>query len=309
MNRSILTRDIYNKTPSGLLAPAASIADARSFSTTSIAATKLDGLEMLNVFKSKGIDPSRSASLTTLIEQTSKLSDAILTAQDYQASYMQLFSALQLRRLVDAVNAIADETAAPKLLAELLNGTLDLLVRTRSKAKDTLWEIELLLALRENGITATIGEPDLILAASSDQVGVACKKIYSIAHFSKTLSGAVKQIQKSLKLGIVAVNIDDLIPANSILTAPTEDIAAKVIHAKISEFFTSQERYLRKYVEPGRAIAVFVSCAALADLKKHKPRFCNFRQTVAWHVPSISKEIDFQFNAILSKFKLGTAYA
>ena len=309
MNRHIATRDIYNKTASGILVPAGSTTDAHSVSKTSIAATKLDGLEMLKIFRTKGLDPSRSASLTALIEHTSQLSDALLTAQDDQTSYAQLFSALQLRRLIEAVDAVANEPASPRLLSELLDGTLDLLIRTRSKAKDTLWEIELLCTLRTNGVATEIGEPDLLLAASSDQVGVACKKIYSATHFSKTLSVAVKQIQRSLKLGIVAINIDDLMPADSILKAPSEDMAANILNARVSEFMVEQERHLRRYIEPGRAIAVLVSCAALTDLEKRKPQFCNFRHTVVWHIPSISKQIDAQFGAILSAFKSGAAYA
>lgn len=309
MKRHLATRDLYDKTASGILVPSGSTTDTRSFARTSVAATKLDGLEMLKVFRSNGLDPTRSASLMALVDQTSALSDALLTAQDNQTSYAQLFAALQLRRLIEAVEVIANDPSLPRLLSELLDGTLDLLARTRSKAKDTLWELELLRTLRSNGVSTEIGEPDLLLAASADQVGVACKKLYSAANFSKVLSGAVDQIRRSLKLGLVAVNIDDLVPANSILKAPTEDVAANMLNTRVSEFMVEQERYLRRYIEPGRAIAVLVSCAALTDLAQNEPRFCNFRQTIAWHIPSVSPQIDGQFNAILSAFKSGATYA
>lgn len=304
MKRQITTSGIYDKSASGSFVPIGTTTESSSFSKSSVTSTYLDGVKMLQVFRSNGFDPSRSSSLMRLVDQTSD-SGAI---PGEQVSYGQLFASLQLRRVIDAVNTIISDPSLPRLLSELMDGTLDLLARAQSKAKDTLWEIELLRILRTNGISSEFGEPDLLLTASADPVGVACKKLYSAANFSKIISRAVSQIQRSLNLGIVAVNIDDLISSNSILNAPTPDVAAKMLDTIIYEFMAEHERHLRKYIEPGRAIAVIISCAALADLDQNKPRFCNLRQTIAWHIPSISPQIDLQFNAILSAFKSGAAH-
>lgn len=299
MKRHITTAGVYEKTASGSSVPVGSTTEANSFSKFSVTSTYLDSTKMLQFFRSNGVDPSRSTSLMRLIAQTSD-SGGIPGAQ---VSHEQIFASLQLRRIIDAVNAIADDPSLPRLLAELLDGTLDLLARGQSKAKDTLWEIELLRILRSNGISSGFGEPDLLLTVSADPVGVACKKLYSEANFSKVISRAVAQIQRSLNLGIVAVNLDDLMPENSILKAPTPDIAAKMLDKRIYTFMAEHERHLRKYIEPGRAIAVIVSCAVLADLDQNNPRFCNVRQTNAWHIPSISPQIDQQFSAILAAFQ------
>lgn len=303
MKRQITSSGIYDKTESGLLVPVGSTTEANFFSKTSVASTYINAGEMLQLFRRNGFDPSRSSSLMTLLDQASDSGET----PGEQVSYGQLFASLQLRRVIDAVETISNDPSLPRLLFEMLDGTLDLLARAQSKAKDTLWEIELLRIFRANGINAEFGEPDLLLAASAAPVGVACKKLYSTANFSKVLSSAVSQIQRSRNLGIVAVNIDDLIPANSILKAATPDVATKMLDKKIYGFMVEHERHLRKYIEPGRAIAVIVSCAALADLYQTDPRFCNVRQTVAWHIPSISPQIDQQFNAILSAFRSGDA--
>ncbi len=229
-------------------------------------------------------------------------------AKDHDQSYEDLFSALQVSRIVDAVNVATNDAALPRVLGELLDGDINLLARSRSKAKDTLWELELLRIMRVNGIHSVLDEPDLLLAGTTDEIGVACKKLYSDANFSKVISVAVSQIRRSMKLGLVAVNIDDLLPANAILKADNQAIASQMINSRIGAFMAKQEHYLRRYLEPGRAIAVVVSCAALADMKHNEPRFCNFRQTVAWHIPSVSREIDAEFNAILSAF-IASTYA
>lgn len=299
MKRQITTSGVYNKPASGSLVSTGSTTESSSFSRFSVASTYLDGMQMLQLFRRNGLDPSRSASLMKLVSRTSGSGEV----PGEQVSHEQILASLQLRRVIDAVDTITDDPSRARLMSELLDGTLDLLARAQSKAKDTLWEIELLRILRTNGISSEFGEPDLLLTTSADPVGVACKKLYSAANFSKVLSRAVSQIQRSLNLGIVAVNLDDLTPANSILQASTPEVATKMLDKKIYGFMAEHERYLRKYIEPGRAIAVIVSCAVVADLNQNNPRFCNVRQTIAWHIPSISPKIDQQFHVILSAFK------
>jgi len=272
MSRRTLTEQLYDQTPAGILVPSGSTTDIRSFARTSVTAAKLDGLELLQLFRRQGLNPNRSTSLIRLIESTARLSDALLMAKDHEKSYADLFSALQVSRIVDAINTVTNDAPLPRILKELLDGDIDLLARSQSKAKDTLWELELLRMMRANGVKAVLDEPDLLLAGMADEIGVACKKLYSEANFSKVISVAVRQIRRSLKLGLVAVNIDDLLPANTILSADSQEVASQMMNIRIGDFMARQERYLRHYLEPGRAIAILVSCAALADLKHNVNR-------------------------------------
>jgi hypothetical protein len=308
MSRSTVTEQMYDCTPAGVLVPSGSTTNVRSFSNTSVTAAKLEGLELLQLFRKQRLNPDRSTSLIRLIDGTTRFSDALLMANDHEQSYADLFCALQVSRIVAAVNAVRDDAALPRVLGELLDGDMNLLARSQSKAKDTLWELELLRIMRTNGIHAVLDEPDLLLAGTTDEIGVACKKLYSEANFSKVISVAVKQIRRSLKMGLVAVNIDDLLPADAVLKADSEAVASQMINTRISDFMVRQEHYLRRYLEPGRAVAILVSCATLADLKHNEPRFCSFRQTVAWHIPSTALEIDAEFNAILSAFVSGRTH-
>ena len=47
-----------------------------------------------------------------------------------------------------------------------MNGSLDLLNREQSKAKDTLWELELWQTLVRMGMHATLEEPDIVVSES-----------------------------------------------------------------------------------------------------------------------------------------------
>jgi hypothetical protein len=309
MNRLIQTQHLYDRTPAGIMIPAGSTTDASSFAKTSVLRMKLAGRELIDLFRKHGLDPKRSTSFMTFVEDTARLSDALLCAKDDDTSYSQIFSTLQLSRIVEAVDSIADDPSLPRLLSELLDGTLNLLDRSRSKAKDTLWELELHKALRLNGVHVVFGEPDLLLAANQGHIGVACKKLYSDANLSKVLSGAVGQIERSVKLGLVAINIDDLLPEGVILKAPNEGTAAGILNRRIANFMSNHERHLRHYMEPGRTIAILVSCAVLAELEQSEPRFCTFRQTVAWHIPSISPQIDSEFSSVVSAFRANRTHS
>lgn len=309
MSKQIQTRCLYDATPTGIFLPSGTTTDSNSFEKTNVFVIKQKGLDLLNICRSFDLDPSRSLSLSVLVEDVCYLSDALLTADDKRTSYLQVFSALQLSRIVEAIAGIDDDRSMRRVLSELLDGTLDLLSRSRSKAKDTLWELELLRALQLNGIKAVFDEPDLLLAGLPDQIGVACKKLYSDSNFSKILSNAVGQIERSLKPGIVAINMDDLLPENTILNAPNEEVAARMINEKIHDLMSKHERHLRRYMESNRAVAMLISCAALADLEQCEPQFCTFRQTVAWHIPLISKEFDSQFSSILSAFRASGSIA
>ncbi len=305
MNRRYVTQPLYDTTPAGVLIPSGSTSYAQSLTKSTVFATKIKSKKLVALFLSHGLDIEQSPSLKTLMVETSILSDAILLADDQKSTYPRIFCALQLQRVIESVETIETEPNIKLFLKLLLDGSLDLLVRKRSRAKDTLWELEFLRVLHNNGITATIGEPDIVTTGATP-LGIACKKLYSEGGVSKVLSEAVFQIGTTGLPGIVALNIDDLLPENSILQTKTIDDAIHTLNEHISVFMQNHERHMRRYLEPARTIAVMVSCACLGDLIGNTPRFCNLRQTVAWHIPHVSPTVEAQFNTILSAFIPGT---
>lgn len=304
MNRRNAHWQHYDRAAGGILVPSGYTADFRSFGRTTVFATKIDSINLLNLFRKYGFNPDRSPTLISLVRDTAFVSDSILMGKNEDACELHLFKALQLRRIVDAVDQVLQEPALPRVLEELLDGTVDLLQRSQSKAKDTLWELELLSTLRNNQIHTILSEPDLIAFPASNPIGIACKKIYSEANFHKRIQSAVRQIERYGTCGLIAVNIDDLTPQDKILKTDTADQAAGFLRNFITGFMHAHEHTLRRYIEPGRAIAVLVSCAALSDIKDNEPRFCNYRQNFVWHIPNVSDALNEQFSRILHAFQL-----
>ena len=265
------------------------------------AGIKARALSVVDLFKSHELDPRKSPSLRRLIDLTIAMADSWDSGSKEDVTFTHLLAAAQVERIATAVlSAARREAPSSTFLRNLLTGSLDLLGREQSKAKDTLWELELLRILVGHEIDARLGEPDLSVRFSGAPVGFACKKIYSEGNVSKVLSNAVAQIEREGEFGIIAINLDDLLPKNSILKAPTLAVMSSMLEERNNAFLRTHERHLRKYLTPGRAISALVSCAAIADVESAENRFMNARQTTVWQIPGIPNAKAEQMNQFLA---------
>jgi len=247
-------------------------------------------LALIEQFRRNSVKLHSASDIMRLATKAIALSDALFCDPVATCTDLDRFEVLQLRRIASATVSISGSPRVSEYLRDLRNGSLDLLERKQSKAKDTLWELELQALLRGWGMSVELGEPDLILCFASARVGVSCKKIYSVENVEKVLSRAVKQIAATCDFGIVAINLDDLIPSRQILRAESTKAMANVLATCNAEFVQAHERHLRKYLEPGRAICALISTAALVDIPNESPRYLNARQSFVWTIPGLPVE-------------------
>ncbi len=292
----------FERTSSGLLVPVGLVTDMWKYQSSTYAHIKGRAIELLERFRSAGLDVRRSGSIQNLVRLASELSDAWLCNGLRAITFGHILAMLQVDRIATAAIVIprARETA---LLKDLLNGSLDLLKREQSKAKDTLWELELLRILTDHGISADLREPDILFSLSGPTLGVACKKIYSEANVSKVVSKAVSQIERDTEFGIVALNIDDLLPADVLLMVDTREEMVKSLVDFIQAFMARHERHFQRYLRPGRAMAVLTSCSSIACLSEVKAGFVNARQSVAWTIPGMAPESKRQLDEFIGVFQ------
>lgn len=293
---------IYTQTQSGVFVQTGNSSDFTMRGSSSYLAVKQRGLDLQELYRKNGLVIHPTSYLSKLIEDTSTLSDGWLCNDEIRATVLHLFSASQLDRIATAALPLGVSVQAKEYLSALLIGSLDLLNREQSKAKDTLWELELWQALSRMGMHVTLEEPDIVVTFEGARIGIACKKFYSENNVSKVLSQAVSQIEGDFYFGMVAINLDDLTPAGTILNATSIDQMSEMISQVNYSFIKRHERHLRKYLEPGRAIAAFVSTSVIADVTTATPRFNNSRQSTLWNIPGLSPEKEKQmrnfFNAV-----------
>jgi len=184
---------------------------------------------------------------------------------------------------------LRDDKDRKKYLYVLSSGALDLFQRDRSLSKDMFWELEVWSKLKIKLPQVVLQEPpDIVVEFGDARIGIACKKIYSEKHVQNVLSQAVAQIEDSFEFGVVAINLDDLTPADSVLRRASAKEIGNVLLDFNAKFLRQHERHFRKYLSTGRLISAMVSTNIIADIYNEKPRFNNAYQWTIWTIPGLN---------------------
>ena len=294
---------IFEQAPSGLLLPIGSSTSLWKQGNSSYVHIKGRALDLGALIRANGLDVRRSQSISRFTREASELSDAWLCNAMHTMTIQHLLATLQIDRVTQATTDLLVDELSRVALAGLLTGNLDLLQRKPSKAKDTLWEIELHHMLTQHGISAELKEPDILLSLTGPRLGIACKKLYSEANVSKVVSNAIAQIERHAEFGIVALNIDDLLPPDSLLKAPSTEVMSNILVEHIRGFLARHERHLLGYLKPGRALAILVSYTTIADVETIPARFLNARQSVAWKLPGLATAKEEQMTLFIAALR------
>lgn len=199
-----------------------------------------------------------------------------------------IWKVLHLERIAKSLKSLGGHPQSRAYLKALKSGDLDFLQRKHSNAKNRLFELEVWRSLNSTGPFATLDEPDVNLSLQSLNIGFACKKIYSTAGVSKVLSNAVNQIRSNpCDFGLVAFNIDELLPAESIIKVGTYDQASDLLSHRCHDFLVEAERHLLRYFKQNDIIGAVASCSAIVDTIRQKPQFSNIQQWYIWTVPQL----------------------
>lgn len=281
------TRQHWERQPSGLFIPGA----FHSKSSSSLSETYFEIKEKAEAVKQLYIDNEVllpvGCGLASLLQDTKTLSDAWFLDRYENLTFEIAFAIMHFNRVADVILTLKGTPGIAKYLDILTTGNLNLFERNRSIAKDLLWELELWTLLRASSFQATLGEPDIVIQFEQSNVGIACKKLYSEKHVQHVLSEAAAQIERTCEFGIVALNIDDLRPANQFIRAATIGIADQFVTAENNRFLIRHERHFRKYLASGRLLCALVSTALVADIPNAVPRLNNMRRSTIWTIPGL----------------------
>ena len=296
---------LWNDAGSGLVVPAGIISDLSQSSAQTYLQVKDKATAIEQLYTDNSLPFPTTCDLARLVEDAKILSDSWLGNSIEGTSNTRLFRAGCLDRIADAILPLADAPNREKYLTALTSGSLDFLQRDKSVAKDMLWELELWSVLRKRSLNATLCEPpDIVVALEDARVGIACKKLYSEKHVQNVLSQGVSQIAGTFDFGIVAINLDDLIPPAQILRAPTQQAMGQCINDLNIAFLRKHQRHFRKYLASGRLLSAIVSTSILADVYAEGTRFNNARQMTIWAVPGLSPEKENQLSRFYMQLML-----
>jgi hypothetical protein len=281
---------IWQPHSSGLTIPNGTHSDFSSSSSETYLQIKEKAKSVEALYRDSDVPLPRNCDLSKLISDAKILSDAWFLNNKEVLTIGLLFRVLHLNRIAEAILPLRTVPDRAKYLASLTSGNLNLFQRHRSLAKNILWELELWSSLREKFPDASLSEPDILVRVDKSTVGIACKKLYSEKHLQNVLSEAVSQVESHCDVGIVAVNLDELVPPNTFLRRPSLEITEQSITDINNRFLVSHDRHFRKYLASGRLIAALVSTAVVAHIPGNGPAWNNIRRASVWTIPGLPVE-------------------
>ena len=250
--------------------------------------SKVDEIEA--IYSESKIKLNQSHQLCKLLNSARQLSAEWSKGNFEKTDMNMLFDTLHVERVASAIQILKFEKNKDKYLKSLLKGTLNFFEREISHAKSISWELEACTKIKKTIPETYLKEPDIVVNIGQYHIAIPCKKIFSEKGVPKVLSNAVSQIENEYEFGIVALNIDDLIPAQVLLKARTFSELGDKLHTHNMGFFKSQERHFIKYLSASRIVAVIASTSMVADIWDESPKFNNFNEWAIWTIPGLKSK-------------------
>lgn len=241
-------------------------------------------------FAEKQIPIHRQSALGVLLREAEALASE-WAAGTNDGGIDRLIAAAHANRIAEAIGAVQSDANIDECLRRIAGNSVNLSDRAPSQGKDALWEIELLARLRRNGIDARfLDPPDIMIELDGAPYSIACKKIYSERGAEAQVSKGVKQLAASGHPGIIALNLDDLVPAGTLLEAATIRQAQDFMHAFNVAFINRQQPRIQRYIADGRCDGILVSTSTPSGINAARPKFNNHTQTTLWTLNEASPE-------------------
>lgn len=238
-----------------------------------------------------GIRMHRDCALSQLLKEAEALARDWETGRTHTNWLRRLMAAAHSNRISDAIAACLSDAGATECIRRMCSKGMDISERDPSSGKDALWELDLGAFLKCRGISTIHQDPpDLIADFGFGSYPIACKKVYSERGIESQVRKGAKQLERHGSPGLVAINFDDLAPANALLRSQSQinasDFLAKFNHDVIDR----NQAHLQRFIVDGRCDGLLVSTTTLADIVDSTTRFNTHTQTTLWTLSSIRSE-------------------
>ena len=177
---------------------------------------------------------------------------------------------LEVSRAYRALHALADcadQTEVVEPLRRIAAKSLMPGVPRPSSGKDALFELELLQYMRYRGLTARLGEPDIIVTAPFGEYSVACKTIYSLKNFETQLSDGTKQIERH-GAGCIVFNLEPHMVFEQPLPATGIREVTALVTARLEELYDGESWRFDEKLEADRLDGVMLTMSCTADIPR-----------------------------------------
>lgn len=178
-------------------------------------------------------------------------------------------NAVYAEKIARIVIDLVDAPGVEEALQRIAGSDINLSNRLKSQGKDALWELTLLTTLQRKQISAELVDPpDIVVNLRMGEYAIACKKIYELKSLFSRLREGAKQISKFGTPGIIALNIDDLLPGDHILTSQSPAVALGILSRETKKFFQNNFFAFDRIKEKSCLDGVIIAASTISDIKE-----------------------------------------
>jgi hypothetical protein len=274
---------LWQELDSGIVVPLGSLHQYTQFMRTSLPNLKAEAIRIEELYSRHKVRLSSQSALGRLIAIVKASSDRWILNEKSPNGMLDFFQTLHFGRVAEGLLTLEHVENPSEYLRRMLDGSLDFFERSKSVAKNTLWELSLFARLRARHQDVWLKDPpDICVQVGGTRVGIACKKVYSVRNLPKLLSEAVSQVGEESAFGVAALNIDECTPGQHLLKKSTSTEVFETLRAIKDRFIAEQQKLFSRYLAPGRIIAVLIDITVLADIPGSNPRFNNAFLSTIW---------------------------
>ncbi len=182
-------------------------------------------------------------------------------------------NAVYAEKIARVVTDLIDAPGVEEALQRIAGSDVNLSHRLKSQGKDALWELSLLTTLLRKQISAELVDPpDIVVELRMGSYAIACKKIYELKSLFSRMRDGAKQISKSGSPGVIALNIDDLLPGDHILTSQNPKTALDILSSETKRFFQENSTAFGRIREKNCLDGVLISASTISDITQTSTR-------------------------------------
>lgn len=189
-------------------------------------------------------------------------SDAVAIAEQHPSLELCL-----AQRVLSAILDCEGEAELREPLKRIAESPLDPASADHSPGKEALFELELLQYIRRRGLTARLGEPDVIISAPFGDYFVACKTINSLKGFEGQVRSGCRQVE-ARGYGCVAFNLEPHLLIEQPIHVGSGLELTELLNSKLRSLYQGHQRFIDERLESGRmdGAVLQISCfAKIAD--------------------------------------------
>ncbi len=192
-----------------------------------------------------------------------------------QDKYREIMSGvLQLQIIASVVKFAGHRPEIQPMLRKLMKGSVDPTSIEHSKAKDFMFELQMLSLLDSGKINSELKEPDIVFELQGQQYAMACKTLYKSNNQSRSLENQLRKAKRQISIsglhGVVALAIQFVVRDRRLFLSSSEPDFGRIVSSESERFLKRYEDVIFRTLGGTKIFGVLLLHTTLVQLESEK---------------------------------------